>query len=48
MPTSASTRPATWTTSGRSPVAIPTVTGIAAPVAEIGATTAIAPTAIPR
>ena len=33
---------------GRSPVATPTTTGIAAETAEIGATTPIAPTAIPR
>ena len=42
-PASATTIPATTIADGRSPVAIPTATGMPAPSAAIGATTAIAP-----
>ena len=47
-PTSASATPASWIAPGRSPRASPTVTGTTAAVAEIGAITPIAPTAMPR
>ena len=40
--------PAHWSTPGRSPSTSPTITGIAAAVAEIGATTPIAPIDRPR
>ena len=40
--------PASWRPEGRSPLTRPTITGITAADAEIGATTAIAPTAMPR
>jgi hypothetical protein len=40
--------PTSWIVAGRSPRAMPTTTGIVAADAEIGATTPIAPTAIPR
>jgi hypothetical protein len=40
--------PASCTLEGRSPVAIPTVTGTIADTPAIGATTLIAPTAMPR
>ena len=47
-PTQASTMPATWSAPGRSPPSSPTNTGIATPVAEIGATTLIVPIASAR
>ena len=40
--------PANWSALGRSPRARPTATGITAAADEIGATTPIAPTAMPR
>jgi len=42
------TMPTICSAEGRSPVASPTVTGTAAESPAIGATTLIAPTAIPR
>ena len=48
MPAIATTMPATWIAPGRSPVASPTSTGTAAPVAETGATMLIVPIASPR
>ena len=47
-PVSASSNPAYWTAEGRSPLAIPTITGTIAEVAAIGATTPMLPTASPR
>ena len=40
--------PTIWYADGRSPVASPKATGTAADTPAIGATTLIAPTAIPR
>ena len=42
-PPAASTIPASWSAPGRSPESRPASTGIATPVAEIGATTLIVP-----
>jgi len=48
IPTSAHAMPAYWIGLGRSPVRIPKTTGTIAEAPAIGATTAIAPIAIPR
>ncbi len=47
-PTDAATIPASWIAAGRSPPAIPTATGTTTPVAEIGATMLMLPTASAR
>ena len=48
VPPSAATKPSSWTKLTPSPCARPHATGIAAATDAIGATTVIAPAAIPR